>query len=352
MTDQKDNEDRLIGGEQKGEDRVYDLTLRPRRFEDFVGQKEQISNLKIFVEAARRRGEPLDHVLLCGPPGLGKTTLAHILANELEVRIKCDSGPGVEHKGKLAALLTGLKRGDILFIDEIHRLNVTVEESLYPAVEDFQMDFVAGEGAHAMTYKIAIEPFTLVGATTRTGLLTAPLLSRFGIEVRLSFYPPEDLAHIVDRSARLMGVEIDDDACTELARRARGTPRVANRLLRRARDFAEVKWDGKVSIDAARDTLDSLQIDQAGLDLMDRRLLTTIIDHYEGGPVGLDTLSASVGEPRDTIEDVIEPYLIQRGFLKRTPRGREATPRAYDHMKLQPKKVSPTGGTGDQQDLF
>lgn len=352
MTENHDNEDRLIGAEQKGEDRVYDLTLRPRRFDDFVGQKDQVANLKIFVEAARRRGDPLDHVLLCGPPGLGKTTLAHILANELEVRIKCDSGPGLEHKGKLAALLTGLKRGDILFIDEIHRLNVTVEESIYPAVEDFQMDFVAGEGAHAMTYKIAIEPFTLVGATTRTGLLTAPLLSRFGIEVRLSFYPPEELALIVERSARLMEVEITNEACMELARRARGTPRVANRLLRRARDFAEVKWDGTISLDAAQDTLDSLQIDQAGLDLMDRRLLTIIIDHYDGGPVGVDTLSASVGEPRDTIEDVLEPYLIQQGFLKRTPRGREATPRAYDHMKKTPKKVPPGRDPSSQQDLF
>jgi Holliday junction DNA helicase RuvB len=342
----RDDDDRLVGGGQQTEDRAFDLTLRPRRFAEFVGQREQLSNLEVFVKAARGRREPLDHVLLCGPPGLGKTTLAHILANELDVNIKCDSGPGIEHKGKLAALLTGLKRGDVLFIDEIHRLNVTVEESLYPAVEDFQMDFVAGEGAHAMTYRIAIEPFTLVGATTRTGLLTAPMLSRFGIEIRLSYYSPEDLARIIDRSARLMDVEIDADACDEIARRARGTPRVANRLLRRARDFAEVKWDGRVSLAAARDTLDSLQIDHAGLDLMDRRLLGAIIEHYDGGPVGLDTLSASLGEPRDTIEDVIEPFLIQQGFLKRTPRGREATPRAYEHLKRTRE------ARGGQQQLF
>lgn len=334
MTQTTDDDESIVSGTKKPDDRTFDITLRPRRFEEFVGQRDQISNLKVFVEAARKRDEPLDHVLLCGPPGLGKTTLAHILAVELGVQIKCDSGPGVEHKGKLAALLTGLGRGDVLFIDEIHRLNVAVEESLYPAIEDFQMDIVAGEGAHALTYRVALEPFTLVGATTRTGLLTAPLLSRFGIEVRLNYYPPEDLTEIVRRSARLLGVAISESACEEIAKRARGTPRVVNRLLRRARDFAEVRWDGEISLDAAKDTLDNLKVDHHGLEQMDRRLLRAIIEHYDGGPVGLDTLSASLGEPRDTIEDVIEPYLIQQGFLKRTPRGREATPRAYDHLKL------------------
>ena len=332
MTKTPDDDDRVVGGAQKPEEKVFDLTLRPRRFDEFVGQRDQIANLKVFVEAARRRNEPLDHVLLSGPPGLGKTTLANILARELGVQLKSDSGPGVEHKGKLAALLTGLGRGDVLFIDEIHRLNVAVEESLYPAIEDFQMDIVAGEGAHALTYRVALEPFTLVGATTRTGLLTAPLLSRFGIDVRLDYYPPEDLAVVVRRSAQLLGVVIADDACDELSRRARGTPRVANRLLRRARDFAQVRWAGEITLEAARDTLDHLKVDALGLEEMDRRFLSIIIDHYEGGPVGLDTLSASLGEPRDTIEDVIEPYLIQQGFLKRTPRGREATVRAYEHL--------------------
>jgi len=343
VTKTADDDERIVGGAQRSDERTFDITLRPRRFDEFVGQRDQVSNLKVFVEAASRRHEPLDHVLLCGPPGLGKTTLAHILAIELGVQIKCDSGPGVEHKGKLAALLTGLGRGDVLFIDEIHRLNVTVEESLYPAIEDFQMDIVAGEGAHALTYRVALEPFTLVGATTRTGLLTAPLLSRFGIEVRLNYYPPEDLAVIVRRSATLLGVSITDEACDEIARRARGTPRVANRLLRRARDFAEVRWGGEISIEAAKDTLESLKVDEQGLEQMDRRLLAIIIEHYDGGPVGLDTLSASIGEPRDTIEDVIEPYLIQQGFLKRTPRGREATPRAYEHLKLSKLKKKDQG---------
>jgi len=332
-TTRDEEEDRAITGEPVREDRTFDVALRPKGFDEFVGQADQVRNLKIFVQAARKRGEPLDHVLLCGPPGLGKTTLAHILAHELEAQIKCDSGPGVEHKGKLAALLTGLGRSDVLFIDEIHRLNVVVEESLYPAIEDFQMDIVAGEGAHAMTYRVAIEPFTLVGATTRTGLLTAPLLSRFGIEVRLNYYPAEDLAKIVRRSASLLEVNITDDACLELARRSRGTPRIANRWLRRARDFADVRWGGDISLEAARDALESLRVDEVGLDGLDRRFLTAIIEHYDGGPVGLDTLSASLGEPRDTIEDVIEPYLIQQGFLKRTPKGRCATPKAYDHLK-------------------
>ena len=296
-------------------------------------------------------GEPLDHVLLCGPPGLGKTTLAHILARELGVQIKCDSGPGVEHKGKLAALLTALGRADVLFIDEIHRLNVTVEESLYPAIEDFQMDIVAGEGAHALTYRVSLAPFTLVGATTRTGLLTAPLLSRFGIEVRLDYYPPEDLAKIVRRSASLLEVTITDEACEEIAQRSRGTPRVANRWLRRARDFAEVRWSGEITLEAARDTLEALKVDSRGLDLMDRRLLTTIIEHYDGGPVGLDTLSASLGEPRDNIEDVSEPYLIQQGFLQRTSRGRQVTRHAYDHLGLA-KQAKAKKGKKNQGDLF
>ena len=342
MTRAKD--ERLVSGVRQSGEGAFDHALRPRRFDDFVGQRSQVENLRVFVEAARRRGEPLDHVLLCGPPGLGKTTLAHILAHELDVNIKCDTGPGVEHKGKLAALLTSLSRGDILFIDEIHRLNVAVEESLYPAVEDFKMDIVSGEGAHALTFQMPLDPFTLVGATTRTGLLTAPMLSRFGIEIRLDYYPPEDLAVIIARSARLLQVAITDAACEELARRARGTPRVANRLLRRARDFADVRWDGEITLEAARDTLEHLRVDQAGLEEMDRRFLRTIIEHYDGGPVGLDTLSASLGEPRDTIEDVIEPYLIQQGFLQRTPRGRIVTARAYEHLGLKPGRHEPPQG--------
>jgi Holliday junction DNA helicase RuvB len=313
-------------------DKVFDLALRPRTLEEYIGQARHKENLKVYIEAARRRGEPLDHVLLCGPPGLGKTTLAHIIAEELGVEIHITSGPAVEHKGALAALLTKLEHRDVLFIDEVHRLNPVVEENLYPAIEEFEIDIVAGDGPHAASYKLPLKPFTLVGATTRTGLLTSPLLSRFGVTIRLDYYPPEELEQIVRRSAGLLSVPIVDEAAFEIARRARGTPRIANRLLRRVRDFAEVKGSGEITPEVAAYALGRLEVDEAGFDEMDRKILLTIIEKFDGGPVGVETIAAAVAEPRDTIEDVYEPYLIQNGYLKRTPRGREATRRAYEHL--------------------
>jgi holliday junction DNA helicase RuvB len=315
-------------------DRAYDLTLRPRTLDEYIGQTRHKANLKVYIEAARRRGEPLDHVLLCGPPGLGKTTLAHIIAEELGVEIHMTSGPAVEHKGSLAALLSKLEHRDVLFIDEIHRLNPVVEENIYPAIEEFEIDIVAGDGPHAASYKLPLKPFTLVGATTRTGLLTAPLLSRFGVTIRLDYYPPEDLVQIVLRSAKLLDVPVDAAGAGEIARRARGTPRIANRLLRRVRDFAEVEGDGRIDLKVAEYALSRLDVDSVGFDEMDRRILMTIIDKFDGGPVGIETIAAAVAEPRDTIEDVYEPYLIQNGFLQRTPRGRVATRRAYEHLGL------------------
>jgi len=329
----------------EGDDRDYDLTLRPTRFADFVGQHKIKENLRVYVEAAKKRGTPLDHVLLCGPPGLGKTTMAMILAEEMGVSAAMASGPAVEHKGQLAALLTKLERGDVLFIDEIHRLSPVVEENLYTAVEDFRIDIVQGEGAYASTLQLPLAPFTLVGATTRTGLLTSPMLSRFGIVERLDYYPAEDLARVVERSARLLEVAVAPEAALEIARRARGTPRIVNRLLRRARDFAEVLGDGRIDKAMAARALERLEVDDAGLDAMDRRYLTTIIEHYKGGPVGIDTLAAALSEPRDTLEDVYEPYLLQQGFLARTARGRVVTDRAYEHLGLdRPAR--------DQQRLF
>jgi Holliday junction DNA helicase RuvB len=318
--------------ERHDDERGYDVTLRPTRFAEYVGQDKLKDNLRIFVDAANGRDGPLDHVLFCGPPGLGKTTLACILAAELGTKLHLASGPAIEHKGQLAALLTKLARRDVLFIDEIHRLTPVVEENLYSAIEDFRIDIVQGEGPYATTLQLPLLPFTLVGATTRTGLLTSPLLSRFGYVARLDYYPPEDLAKIVLRSARLLSVRIDDAAAHELARRSRGTPRIANRLLRRARDFAEVLGDGKLTAKAAHDALDRLDVDAAGLDDMDRRFLRVLIDHYKGGPVGIETLAAALSEPRDTLEDVYEPYLLQQGFLARTARGRVATDRAYEHL--------------------
>jgi Holliday junction DNA helicase RuvB len=321
-----------LAGDAHGDDVRYDRTLRPQTFDDYVGQAKHKDNLRVFVQAARNRGEPLDHLLLCGPPGLGKTTMAQILAHEMGVQLHMTNGPVVEHKGALAGILTKLQPHDILFIDEIHRLNPIVEESLYPAMEDFRIDIMTGEGAFASTLTIDVQPFTLVGATTRTGLLTAPLLSRFGHTVRLDFYPVSELAQIVLRSANLLGVTIDDEAATAIASRSRGTPRVANRLLRRVRDFAEVLGNGKVDEAAVTRASERLEIDAAGFDEMDRRLLAIIIDDYDGGPVGVETLAAALGEPRDTIEDVYEPYLLQQGYLGRTPRGRVATRRAYEHL--------------------
>jgi holliday junction DNA helicase RuvB len=336
---------RSLGASAFADDKEFDIALRPSRFDEFIGQKKLKENLRVYVEAAKRRKGPLDHVLLCGPPGLGKTTLSLILAAELGVNLSMAAGPAIEHKGQLAALLTKLERGDVLFIDEIHRLSPVVEENLYTAVEDFRIDIVQGDGPYAATLQLPLNPFTLVGATTRTGLLTSPMLSRFGIIERLDYYPPEELAEVVLRSARLLSLHVGADAASEIARRARGTPRIVNRLLRRARDFAEVLGDGTIDLRMAREALQRLEIYDSGLDEMDRRYLRIIIDHYKGGPVGIDTLAAALSEPRDTLEDVYEPFLLQQGFLARTARGRVVTDRAYQHLSLPlPSRV--------QQNLF
>ncbi len=322
-----------------------DASLRPRLLDDFVGQSQLVENLQVYVKAARARESALDHVLLYGPPGLGKTTLGFILAEEMGVKIHVAHAPGIEHKGQLAALLTKIEPNDVLFIDEIHRLSAVVEENLYTAMEDFRIDVVQGDGPMATAWTIRLSPFTLVGATTRTGLLTGPMLSRFGIEARLDYYASEDLARIIRRSASILEVEITDDACMEIARRARGTPRIANRLLRRARDFAEVLGDGRLDASAAKRALERLEVDEAGLDEMNRRFLRVIIETYNGGPVGIEALAATLSEPRDTLEDVIEPFLLQHGFLARTARGRMATERAYAHLGIPV-------GTTKQRTLF
>jgi Holliday junction DNA helicase RuvB len=320
-------------GDEEGDG--VDVGLRPKRLEEFVGQPQLVENLSIYVQAARKRGGALDHVLLFGPPGLGKTTLAFILAEEMGKQITVAHAPAIEHKGQLAALLTKLEEGDVLFIDEIHRLSSVVEENLYTAMEDFRIDMVQGDGPMATAWTLNLSPFTLVGATTRTGLLTGPMLSRFGIEARLDYYGPESLGRIVRRSASILEVSVTDEACAEIARRARGTPRIANRLLRRARDFAEVLSDGTLDAETARKALERLEVDEAGLDEMNRRFLRVIIETYGGGPVGIEALAATLSEPRDTLEDVIEPFLLQQGFLARTARGRMATDRAYAHLGLK-----------------
>lgn len=316
------------------EDQNFEAALRPRTFADFVGQERIKENLQIFITATMQRNEPLDHVLFCGPPGLGKTTLANIIANELRVNIRTTSGPVLERPGDLAAILTNLSDMDILFIDEIHRLPRIVEEVLYPAMEDYQLDIIIGQGPNARTLKLNLPRFTLIGATTRTGLLTSPLRDRFGVISRLEFYDPYELKKIVLRTAGILAVEITDDAAFEIARRSRGTPRIANRLLRRIRDFAQVRGNGVIDLDITRHSLLALDIDERGLDEMDRRLLFTIIEKFSGGPVGIETLSASLREERDTIEDVYEPFLLQEGLIERTPRGRLATRHAYQHLGL------------------
>jgi Holliday junction DNA helicase RuvB len=338
--------ERAITAAEQTDDAGFDRLFRPTSLDEYIGQEHHKNNLRVFIEAARRRKEPLDHILFCGPPGLGKTTLAYIIAREMGVAVHVTSGPAVEHKGALAGLLTKLKANDVLFIDEIHRLSPSVEESLYPAIEDFKIDITTGDGPYAATYELPIPAFTLVGATTRTGLLTAPLLSRFGYVMRLDFYPVEDLAKIIHRSARMLATPIDEAGAAELAQRSRGTPRVANRLLRRARDFADIEGSGKIDPAMARLTSDRLEIDDAGLDEMDRRLLRTIIDTYEGGPVGVETLAAALSEPRDTIEDVYEPYLLQIGMLGRTPRGRVATRKAYLHLGRPPNDTAAKDSQG------
>lgn len=329
-------DDRPIASSASGDDARFDLTLRPRNFAEVVGQRALIDNLKVFVKAAAARKEPLDHVLFCGPPGLGKTSLAHVIANELGAQIHVTSGPALERKGDLAGILTNLSANDVLFIDEIHRMNPAIEENLYPAMETFTFDIVIGDGAGARALKLPLKPFTLIGATTRTGLLTGPLRDRFGIVSRLEYYPAEDLQEIVRRSAQKLSVRLDEGGAAEIARRARGTPRIANRLLRRVRDFAEVEGDGSVSRSVADKALRRLEVDACGLDAMDRKILTSLIDKFGGGPVGLETLAAATGERSDTLEDVYEPYLLIEGYLARTPRGRVATARAFEHLGRKP----------------
>ena len=325
-------DERFITSTRSLEDEDVENTLRPTSMDDYVGQDKVKNSLNIYIKAAKKRGEALDHVLLYGPPGLGKTTLSHIIANELGSSLKITSGPAIEKVADLASILTNLNKNDVLFIDEIHRLSRAVEEVLYPAMEDYALDFILGKGPSARTMRLKLQPFTLIGATTKAGMLTGPLRDRFGVVCRLELYSKEELSKIISRSAKILGIHIDDEACDELALRSRGTPRIANRFLKRVRDYAEIKGEGVITLELCKAALEMLEVDELGLDYIDRKLLLTIIDKFNGGPVGLDTLSAATGEESNTIEDVYEPYLLQLGFIARTPRGRIALPNAYKHL--------------------
>lgn len=326
------DDNRMVDGHENTEEHEFELSLRPDRLRQYIGQSSIKSNLEVFIKAAQLRKEPLDHVLLFGPPGLGKTTLSHIIANEMKVNLRTVSGPSIERPGDLAAILTGLQPGDVLFIDEIHRLSSVVEEVLYPAMEDFFLDIIVGKGEEARSIRIDLPPFTLVGATTRAGSLTSPLRDRFGVHLRLEYYKTHELQQIITRTAEVLGTTIDTESALEIAKRSRGTPRIANRLLKRIRDFQQVNEDDQIYIETTKYALDLLQVDEEGLDYIDHKMMACIIEQYRGGPVGLDTIAVSIGEERITIEDVYEPFLIQQGFIERTPRGRKATPKAYAHF--------------------
>lgn len=339
----QDKRERLIEQQELDEDRILNISLRPTSMKDFIGQKSLMDNLKVSIEAAKKRDEPMEHILFSGPPGLGKTTLAHIIAHEMGTKITATSGPAIERAGDLIGILTNLEHGDVLFIDEIHRLSKVVEEFMYPAMENFQIDFVIDKGPYAKTIKFNLKRFTLIGATTRSGLLTAPLRGRFGIFHHIEFYEPEDLVEIIERSAKLLSVGIDNESAVAIAQRSRGTPRIANRLLRRVRDYAQVKADGNITAQIVEKALKAEGIDKAGLDAISRKVLKTIIEYYNGGPVGIEALAASLNEEADTIVDVVEPFLLKIGFLKRTPRGRTASHLAYEHLGM---------GKDKQKELF